>query len=196
MRTLKRLSPLAILLMPLAAQAHSNADNGSMWGGFLHPLTGPDHLTAMLGVGIVSVLIHRRYAVYLVPGAFVLAMLLAGTLGVYGVELPRIELGIALSVLLLGVAILANQRLNLWLVMGVCFLFGCFHGNAHGLEMPRAASPVFYVMGFVITTITIHVLGVGIGFLPIFQKRSRLPMGLLGAVVSAVGVIFMIRAVA
>jgi urease accessory protein len=190
---MRKLLPTTILAaFPLAAWAHTADDATSAFDGLLHPLMGPDHLLAMLSVGIVSVLIGGR-AVIWVPTAFVASMLAGGTIGVLGTELPHVELGIILSVLLLGIAIAVVRRFPVWLAMAVVAMFGAFHGNAHGLEMPEAHSPVFYSLGFSISTVAIHLLGVGIGFVPALTARGRAPMTVLGAAISAAGVVFLVR---
>ena len=190
-----KIVPWLVLFAPMVAQAHSMEENTSFYGGFVHPISGMDHLLAMLGVGIVSVLIDRRWAVLWVPGAFVTSMVVGGLIGVQGVEFPHIELGIAISVLALGVAILSGRRFPIWLATVVVFLFGTFHGNAHGLEMPRAASPVFYSLGFVVTTVSIHVAGVGIGSIRPIKEKNRGWTSALGGAIGAFGVFFIVKAV-
>jgi urease accessory protein len=180
--------------LPELALAHSEHDGQSFMSGFLHPLLGPDHLLAMLSVGIISALIGGR-AVFWVPAIFVSAMLLGGTIGATGVELPHVEFGIALSVLLLGAGITVPRRFPVWLVMGVVGFFGVLHGNAHGVEMPQAAAPAFYSLGFVAATSMIHLIGVGIGFIPCLHVRNRLPMGVTGTAIAAFGVHFLGRVV-
>jgi urease accessory protein len=182
-----------VACLPGLAQAHSEHDGLSFVGGLLHPLLGPDHLLAMLSVGIVSALIGGG-AVYWVPSAFVAAMLGGAVMGIMGVALPHVELGIALSVLVLGAAIAMPARLPLLATGLVVALFGLLHGNAHGVEIPRAAVPAFYSFGFIVSTATIHVLGVGIGYLPPLHRRNRLPMDVAGMLISVVGVYFLINA--
>jgi urease accessory protein len=178
---------------PGLAQAHSEHDGLSFMSGFLHPLLGPDHLLAMLSVGILSALIGGR-AVYWVPCAFVAAMLAGAVLGVIGTALPHVELGIALSVLVLGVAIAMPNKLPVLITALVVALFGLLHGNAHGVEIPRSAVPAFYSFGFIVSTATIHVIGVGIGFIPQLHWRNRLPMDVAGMLISVTGVYFLISA--
>lgn len=180
------------LALPALAQAHSEHEGTSFVGGFLHPLLGPDHLLAMLSVGVISALIGGR-AVLLVPAMFVTAMLAGGVLGVFGMALPHVESGIALSVLLLGIGIATPHRLPVWAVYCAVAFFGTLHGNAHGVEMPQAAVPVFYSFGFVVSTSLIHLVGVGIGLAPMLRWRNRLPMGLTGLAISITGIYFLIQ---
>lgn len=191
-RTIQSGLPVLAILSPAFAHAHSMHDGTSFVGGFLHPLMGLDHLLAMLGVGIISVLIGGR-AIFWVPAAFVAAMLFGGTLGVFGVALPYVELGIAMSVLLLGVGIAAPRQLPMLVSMAVVGLFGTLHGNAHGVEMPHAAAPAFYSLGFILATSVIHLLGVGIGFIPMLHWKNRLPMRVAGVMITMTGIHFLVH---
>lgn len=182
-----------IALTPSFAYAHSRDEAGSFTDGLLHPLRGGDHLLAMLGVGIISVLLDK-WAVLWVPASFVVSMIIGGIIGVMGVTFPHVEIGIALSVLTLGVGIAGGRRLPLVMTMIVVAFFGCIHGNAHGVEMPTAASPVFYSFGFVVSTIIIHMCGVGFAYLRPFRMRSRLPMGVVGGLMSLAGLFFLGKA--
>lgn len=184
----------AFLLWPAVVSAHGEDMGDSLLSGFMHPLTGPDHLLAMLSVGIVSALIGGR-AVLWVPAAFVASMVTGGALGAAGAALPQMELGIALSVLLLGAAVALPRRFPVGLAALVVGVFGVWHGNAHGVEMPRAAAPVFYSLGFVFSTALIHLLGVGLGFLPLFRGHGRVPVRVAGLCIAACGCFFLVRAV-
>lgn len=184
-----------VLWWPTWACAHSIGEAKSFTGGFMHPLLGPDHLLAMLSVGIISALIGG-WAILWVPGAFVSAMIFGGTLGVLGINLPHMEIGIALSVLLLGMGIAKPRQFPVWLTICVVALFGVFHGNAHGVEMPKAAVPVFFTLGFIFATALIHLTGVGIGFIPWLHVRNRLPMTFAGATIALVGAFFLIGSIA
>jgi urease accessory protein len=131
--------------------------------GLLHPVAGLDHFLAMLGVGIVSAQLGGR-RIFTVPALFVLSMIGGAVAGVYGSAWPFTEAGIALSVVVLGIAIATVQENGSgWLVMAVVVLFGALHGHAHGLELPQSADPVYYAAGFVTSTASIHLLGVGVG---------------------------------
>nr|WP_253798313.1 HupE/UreJ family protein [Rhodovulum sp. P5] len=111
--------------------------------------------------------------------------------GTAGLPLPRVETGIALSVIVLGAAIAAEWRPWEWVTLAIVAVFAIFHGYAHGAELPRAADPANYATGFVLATGMIHVLGIGVGLLlnPIWQGRlSRL----LGAAIALAGVGFLV----
>jgi urease accessory protein len=135
---LLRFLALAALLSPGYAQAHVQ---GGVWhstafAGLLHPLTGLDHLLAMLAVGIWSV----RQSATLLPLGFIAAMLLGVLTGVAGLSIPGLETGIALTVALLGVLLAAALRLPPALAAAMVGVFAILHGNAHGHELPEVAS--------------------------------------------------------
>lgn len=190
---ISRLSLFLAVLLPAQAYAHSMTEGTSFLGGFLHPLLGPDHLLAMLSVGIISALIGGL-SIYLVPATFVTFMVIGGAMGVFGMFIPHVEFGIALSVVLLGAAI-ANPRLApVWLTMCVVGFFGILHGYAHGVEMPRSDVPVFYSFGFIVCTTMVHIVGVGIGFVPWLHWKNRLPMNVSGIAFSVAGLYFLTMA--
>src|SRR5215210_7377815 len=126
--------------------------------GWLHPLTGSDHMLAMLAVGAWSAQLGK-HALFDVPAAFVAAMVFGGTLGFEHVVLPGLELGIALSVVLLGSAIALERRTPLLLAAIGVGLFGMCHGYAHGYDIPSLESTWVYASGFIVTTASLHLIG-------------------------------------
>lgn len=154
--------------------------------GFLHPLTGLDHLVAMLAVGIWGAQRGGK-AVWMLPAAFPLIMVIGGFLALVGLQLPAVELGIALSVLCLGLAIACAWRPAEYVMLFPIAVFAIFHGWAHGAELPHEANPALYAAGFVVATGSIHVAGVGLG-LALNKHISRL----IGAVIAAIGVGFLL----
>lgn len=143
----------SLLLLPQSAWAH--AGSGAGWW---HPLSGIDHLLAMIAVGGWSVQIGGR-AVWIVPSAFVCFMFFGGLLGFEHFELPATEVIVALSVVLLGVAIAARQRLSPALATCATGLFGICHGYAHGYEIPVLQNKIIYTVGFLSTTALLHLVG-------------------------------------
>ncbi|MRS16726.1 protein hupE [Enterobacteriaceae bacterium RIT691] len=158
------ISTLSLMLLPTMAWAH--AGNSAGWW---HPLSGIDHLLAMTAVGAWSVQIGGR-AVWVVPGAFVCFMFLGGVIGFEHVELPLTEVGVAMSVVLLGIAIALRQRLPLLVAASATALFGIFHGYAHGYEMPLMQNKVVYTAGFLTTTACLHLVG---AFSAHFLQKAR-----------------------
>lgn len=159
-----RLAAAAVLLSATAASAHTGATPSSGFlHGFLHPIGGLDHILAMVAVGLFAALLGGR-ALTLVPAAFVAAMAAGGALGVFGVGLPSVEIGIALSVVVIGGAVAFGRPVPTALAMGIVAVFAVFHGHAHGAEMPAAASGLAYGVGFVLATSLLHVAGIALGF--------------------------------
>jgi urease accessory protein len=177
----------AVALAPVPAFAHVGVGPTSGFGnGLLHPLTGIDHLAAMVAVGLWAAQQGKR-AVWAVPLAFVATMALGGALGMAGLALPYVEQGIAASVLVLGVLIAAAARLPLAAGMLLVAVFALFHGHAHGAEMPSTASGLAYGAGFVAATALLHACGVGLG---LTLKKLERPAALrfAGAAVALCGV--------
>ncbi|MGH7126885.1 MAG: HupE/UreJ family protein, partial [Stellaceae bacterium] len=150
--------------MPSAsALAHIiQGEAGGFGQGFEHPLTGPDHFLAMFAVGIWGAQMGGR-AVWALPVTFPLIMAVGGLGGMLGLPLPHVELGIALSILALGSAIAVGWRPIEAVALVLIGVFAICHGYAHGVELPNAADPADYAVGFVMATGLIHVLGVGVG---------------------------------
>ena len=155
---------LTFLVMMDPALAHDELEGGAGFlAGLLHPALGFDHLLAMLSVGILSAQIGGN-AIWHVPATFVLIMIVGGILGMQGIGVPLVEIGIAVSVLVLGLALAAEKFVPEWIALICVGVFGIFHGHAHGTEMPLIANPWVYGLGFVIGTALIHTIGVAIGF--------------------------------
>ncbi|WP_431064298.1 HupE/UreJ family protein [Methylotuvimicrobium sp.] len=143
-----------------AAQAHTfGAEGAGFAEGFIHPFIGVDHLLAMLAIGIWAVQLGHK-ALWRLPAAFVGTMSLAALLASYGPVLPLLELAIAATVLFLGIILMFSVRLPIAAGILIAGLFASVHGYAHGLEMPQAASPLFYGAGFIAATSLVHAFGI------------------------------------
>jgi urease accessory protein len=155
-----------IFLVPSLAQAHPGMPGHThgFSNGLLHPLTGLDHICAMVAVGLWAAQRGGR-ALWLVPLTFVSIMVVGGILGMGGVGIPYVEQGIAASVLVLGIFIAAAVRLPLAASMAIVGLFAIFHGYAHGAEMPGSASGFAYGIGFVVATACLHLSGISLGLI-------------------------------
>ena len=181
---------VSLILLASPAYAHEGTGlPGGFIAGVLHPLTGPDHLLAMVSVGLWGHFLQRPL-IYLLPMVFPIMMAVGAGLGMIGVALPPVELGIALSVVVLGALVFGAIRAEVWLACIVVGIFALFHGYAHGIELPSAADPIGYSLGFVFATGTLHVLGIAIGSL------ANLPRGetflrALGGLVFLVGLYFL-----
>jgi urease accessory protein len=153
----------AILLVPSLAHAHVGVgDTCGFLHGMGHPLSGLDHICAMVAVGLWAAQMGGR-AIWAVPLTFVSVMALGGALGMLGINFAFVETGIVISVLTLGVLIAASVHLPLAASIAVVGLFAIFHGQAHGAEMPESASGLAYGAGFIIATAFLHACGIGLG---------------------------------
>ncbi|SUI91535.1 HupE/UreJ family protein [Shewanella morhuae] len=177
---------LLLSLCGIAPVSAHEIHSGGFMSGFNHPVLGFDHLLAMLSVGMLSTQLGGR-AIWTVPLAFVVFMLFGGILGLYAVAVPFVEIGIALSVLLLGLAIAFDRQIPLLFAMTFVGVFAIFHGHAHGAEIPELASPVLYALGFLFGTAVIHLGGVmiGLGMQKITGQRNL--MRVTGAAIAAMG---------
>lgn len=156
-------SAIVLIALPLPAFAHPQG--GVAVGfktGFLHPLSGLDHILAMVSVGIWGSQLGKP-AIWLLPVTFPLVMALGGVLGVRGVPLHGVEVGVALSALVLGLMIALSARPPLWMAACIVGIFAIFHGYAHGTELPHAAQPLAFGMAFVLATGMLHVFGILLG---------------------------------
>ena len=182
------LTVFMVLLLPGLAFAHTQGGPGFAGGfasGFLHPLFGWDHVAAMVAVGLWGAFLGRP-ALFLLPVAFPLVMAFGGMLGVLGVPLPAVESGIAASSVVLGLLIAFAVRAPLPAALLIVGIFAIFHGYAHGVELPEAASPIAYSIGFVISTGLLHLFGIAVGLL-IALPLGRTVVRLLGAGIAMLG---------
>jgi urease accessory protein len=177
---------LAVALMGVAgsAEAHLLGETGGLSGGFAHPLSGLDHVLAMLAVGMWAAQLGGR-AVWLVPLSFVAMMTAGGAVALAGLPLPLVELGIAGSVVVFGALIAFAARLPVGLGMAVVGAFALFHGHAHGTEIPAAASAVAYAAGFVAATGLLHAAGALTAFAAARRLDARWVRAGGGAVTAA-----------
>jgi urease accessory protein len=186
---------LATTLWPAFAWAHTEGGRAEGFlAGLHHPVSGLDHVLAMVSVGLWGAQLGAP-AVWLLPVTFPMVMAFGGMLGLIGVPLPGVEIGIALSGVLLGLAVLAEWRPPLWVAAVIVGVFAVFHGHAHGTELPEGASGLAYSIGFVVATGTLHALGIGIGVSHRW-RWGRVALRVAGAVVASAGAFFLWRALA
>jgi len=158
---------------------------GGFESGFRHPFTGADHLLAMVSVGIWGAFLGRPL-IYTLPVIFPVMMVGGAILGMFSVPMPPVELGIAVSVLVLGLCVCLAIEAPVWAACAIVATFAVFHGYAHGVELPSAADPVGYSVGFVLATGLLHVFGVGIGLVNA-RPTGILVTRSLGAAVALAG---------
>jgi len=174
---------ICIWLLPNTAGAHIvNATQGGFGSGFTHPLTGADHVLAMFAVGLWGAQMGGR-PVWTLPVTFPLIMVAGGLAGMLGFELPAVEIGIALSIVAFGSVIALAWRPAELVALVLISVFAVCHGYAHGVELPHAADPADYAIGFVLATGMIHLCGIGVGLAlnkPVGGRLARALGGLIG----------------
>ena len=181
---------IAALVLAQPAFAHEQVGvGGGLVRGLLHPLTGMDHLIAMVAVGIWGAQLGAP-AIWVLPITFPMVMAVGGVLGVLRIPLPVPEVVIALSALVLGAAVAMRLRLPFAAAAVVVGVFAVFHGHAHGAELPGSANPLAYGVGFVVATGLLHLCGIMIGTLTRWPAGERLIQG-LGVVIAALGCYFL-----
>jgi len=185
--------PLLIVLPSLAFAHTEEGVVGGFISGFLHPIYGPDHVVAMVAVGMWGAFL-RNPAIWLLPVVFPLVMAFGGALGVIGMPLPLVEVGIAASAIVLGLMVLLAVRPPLWVAAVLVGAFGIFHGHAHGTELPDASNPLSYAIGFVLATGLMHIAGIAFGMLA-GSPRGRIAVRTAGGLISASGIYFLTGAI-
>lgn len=183
-------------LLLWAPAAHAHVQSGQAAGfviGVGHPVSGLDHVLAMIAVGLWGAQLGAP-GLWLLPVTFPMVMALGGMLGLLGVPLPGVEAGIAASAILLGLAVMSELRPPLDAAVVLVGLFGVFHGHAHGTELPPGQSALLYSMGFVVATGCLHGVGIAVGLIHARPWGQRL-LRVAGGVVAVAGVSFMWRAI-
>jgi urease accessory protein len=169
--------------------AHAHGFGGS---GLIHPLTGIDHILAMLAVGAWSAQLGGR-AILGVPAAFVGFMSLGAVLGTAGISLPFVQGGIAISVIILGCAIAAGCRMSSLVAGTAVAVFGTYHGFSHGVEVTGVSGHASYVAGFLVTTAGLHVMGAVTALLALESSAGAAWLRRCGGVTALVGVWLLFR---
>ncbi|HTS02165.1 MAG TPA: HupE/UreJ family protein [Thermoanaerobaculia bacterium] len=188
---------LALLVLALAmapAQAHVQAgEAGGFVSGFHHPISGLDHVLAMVSVGLWGAQLGAP-AMWLLPVVFPMVMAIGGFLGLVGVPLPGVEIAIALSAVLLGLAVAREARPPLAAAAALVGFFAIFHGHAHGTELPPGQSGILYSIGFVVATGLLHLTGIAIGLVHRWPW-GRAALRVAGTLVTIAGLGFLWKAI-
>jgi urease accessory protein len=190
-RTATTVAAIAIAaLFSDPAEAHMGTGlAGGFVSGFVHPLSGADHLLAMVAVGLWGAFLGRPL-IHVLPVVFPAMMVGGAILGMFAVPLPPVEIGIACSVLVLGGCIALSVKAPIWAASLVVAVFALFHGYAHGRELPSAADPVGYSAGFVLATGFLHVCGICLGLLTHRPGGVVMVRG-IGAIIAMLGAWFL-----
>jgi urease accessory protein len=184
---------LALAAVPLFAH-EAGGEAAGLLSGLQHPVSGLDHVVAMLAVGLWGAQLGQP-ALWMLPVAFPMVMALGGAMGLIGLPLPGVEIGIAVSAIVLGAMVLAEARPPLGVALVLVGFFALFHGHAHGTELPAGQNGLLYSIGFVMATGTLHACGIGIGFIHRWDW-GRLALRAAGALIAASGVYFLWGALA
>jgi urease accessory protein len=172
------------------AYAHEGAGvAGGFISGFMHPVLGWDHVVAMIAVGLWGAFLGAP-AIWILPVVFPLVMALGGSLGVMGIPVPAVETGIAASAVVLGAMVAFAARPPIWMAAVIVGAFAIFHGHAHGTELPSAANPLAYSLGFVIATGLLHLSGIAFGLL-VRWPAGKLAVQACGGLIAFAGVGFL-----
>lgn len=178
-----------LLLIASPALAHTGESAGGFLSGLSHPVFGPDHVVAMVAVGLWGAFLGAP-AIWLLPVVFPLVMAAGGVLGILGVPLPAVETGIATSAIILGLMVALAARPPLWAAAVLVGAFAIFHGYAHGKELPDGANAVAFSAGFVIATGFLHLCGIAFGLLARWPA-GRLAVRGAGGAIALVGVAYL-----
>jgi urease accessory protein len=186
---------LTLLAMPVSAWAHIQAGEAAGFlSGVHHPISGWDHVLAMVAVGLWGAQLGAP-AMWLLPITFPMVMALGAMMGLLGLPLPGVEIGIALSAIVLGAMVLTEKRPPLWVAACIVGFFAIFHGHAHGTELPEGQSGLLYSAGFVMATGCLHGVGIAIGLIHRWST-GRILLRVAGGTVAVAGVYFFISALA
>lgn len=182
---------LILLLLVSPALAHSGSMTGGFVGGLAHPAFGPDHVAAMVAVGLWGAFLGAP-AIYTLPVVFPLVMAFGGVVGIVGLPLPGVEVGIAASAAVLGLMVALAAKPPLWITAVIVGAFAIFHGHAHGAELPPGADALAYSAGFVIATGALHLAGIGFGLLARWPA-GRVAVRAAGGAIAFAGLMFLGR---
>jgi urease accessory protein len=192
-------APLLIMVImlfwPLVAGAHvESGQAGGFISGLIHPVSGLDHVLAMVAVGLWGAQLGVP-ALWLLPVTFPMMMAFGGMLGLMGMPLVGVEVGIAVSGVVLGALILGEIKMPIMDAVLVVACFAVFHGHAYGTELSSGQNAMLYSLGFVIATGLLHGVGIGIGLIHRWDVGRRVLRG-AGGLVMAGGLYFLWNAAA
>jgi urease accessory protein len=176
-----------LLALPEIASAHvKEGATGGFASGLSHPVSGLDHVLAMIAVGLWGAQLGLP-AVWMLPVAFPMVMAFGGMVGLMGIPLPFVEVGIAVSAIALGAMVLTERKPPLPGALTLVGFFAVFHGHAHGTELQSGHSAILYSIGFVVATGCLHGVGIGIGLVHRWEPGKKALRAAGGAIAVAGG---------
>ncbi|UCF34633.1 MAG: HupE/UreJ family protein [Phycisphaerales bacterium] len=188
------LAAACALCISTPALAHEVGESaGGFFSGLSHPVSGLDHVAAMIAVGLWGAQLGNP-ALWILPVMFPLVMATGGFLGLVGIPLPAVEVGIALSAIVLGLMVVLQARPPLVTSIAIVSVFAVFHGHAHGTELPEGQNGLVYSIGFVLATGLLHLVGILIGTIH-YWERGKIALRTLGGLVLVGGLYFFWRAI-
>ncbi len=174
-----------------SAMAHTGSASAGFAGGFTHPLFGPDHMVAMVAVGLWGASLGAP-AIWLLPVVFPIVMACGGIMAILGVSMPGIEIAVALSAIVLGAMVALAARPPFVAAAALVGAFAIFHGAAHGAELPPGANVVGYCVGFVAATGLLHLSGIAFGLLAC-RPGGRIAVRTAGGAIALAGLVFLFQ---
>jgi urease accessory protein len=190
-RLLRTALCLTLLLASIPASAHTGGVPAGLLAGLAHPVFGPDHVIAMVAVGLWGAFLGAP-AIWLLPIVFPLVMAFGGVLGIAGVPIPAVEAGIAASAVALGLMVALAARPPLWIAAVLVGGFAIFHGHAHGAELSAGTDATAYSLGFVVATGLLHLCGIAFGTLASWPA-GRIAVRTAGGAIALAGFVFLVR---
>lgn len=181
-----------VLVMATLSPAIAHTSGGVAGGfasGFMHPITGWDHVAAMVAVGLWGAFLGAP-AIWLLPIIFPLVMAIGGGIGIMGVPVPGVEIGIAGSAIVLGLMVALGARPPLWVAAIIVGAFAIFHGHAHGTELPAATDAVAFAAGFVVGTGLLHLAGIALGLTTKWEP-GKIAVRATGGAIAVAGLAFL-----
>ena len=178
-----------LLAFPMPLAAHEGGSAAGLISGLYHPISGLDHVLAMVAVGIWGAQLGAP-AIWVLPVTFPMVMALGGMMGLMGIRLPGVELGIGASALLLGLMVALEKKPDLRLAAALVGFFAIFHGFAHGAELQVGESGLTYSIGFVACTGMLHAVGIGLGLVHRWDW-GKLALRVAGGAIALAGVWFL-----
>lgn len=158
----KMLLAMFLVLFSTLAMAHpGHAEHGAL-AGFLHPLTGVDHLLVMVAIGMWAAKLGGS-ARWQLPVTFVLVMAFGAAIAMSGlmpanISGESVEIGVSASVLAMGLLLLIQSPLKRMLQIALTAVFAMLHGFAHGLEL-SFSSGWSVMLGMLLATALLHAIG-------------------------------------
>jgi urease accessory protein len=180
-----------IVLASSPALAHTGSMGGDFISGFAHPLLGPDHMVAMVAVGLWGTFLGVP-AVWILPVVFPAVMAVGGIIAIVGATIPYVEVAVALSAIMLGGMVALEARPPLVAAAVLVGAFAIFHGAAHGGEIPAGTNAVGYCVGFVVATGLLHLTGIAFGLLARWP-RGRIAVRAAGGAIALAGIVFLFQ---